>query len=65
MNETEVLRCEDCREPATHAVRDCTRQTSMNGYIKRAPMGPVHLFCDIHQRDSQQIDLTSWTLGRL
>jgi len=54
-------RCEVCRGQATIAVRDVERRRRVgSSRVEFFPDGPVHWFCETHQRDSQERETEVW-----
>ena len=54
--------CEVCGRPATCGVRDHAvdhNPLDGPGWVNRAPLGPMHLFCDEHNRNSVEYDITT------
>ena len=58
MDEQEVP-CDVCGEPAVGGVRDFQEKPSMGGYRELVPVGPPHLYCKAHMRDSVQYGVSS------
>lgn len=55
--------CEVCGEPARHAVQDATRNDNPDdgsAYVTFARHRDPHYFCDEHQREPEEINVTSW-----
>ena len=59
-------KCEVCGAPATCSVRDIQRRDNyIYGWVERKPIGPPHFFCEKHNRDSEEIDVTISPIAQL
>jgi len=51
----------ECEKPATCVVQDTFIHTEPGGkWVNKRPFGPTHFYCEEHDRESKDVDFTSW-----